>query len=100
MIGKYKIEPMAKVMMVPYSAAPKGSLSKTMIQEDFLEAGNVYIISTRLKAEKNATKLIKQRLRLIGCYPEHYLFVNDKGIKHSFTKRDYYLKDWTYELCM
>lgn len=97
MIGNCIIEPMKKIMMVPYGSAPKNTLSKIKIQEDFLKVGNEYIVSTRIRSEKNATKLIKQRLKLIGCYPEHYLFISDKGIKYSFTKRDYYLKEWSYK---
>ena len=51
-IGKFKIEPMEKIMVVPYSAAPKNALSKIAIQEDLLKVSNEYLITTRRRSEK------------------------------------------------
>ena len=97
---EFKVEPMKKEMVVEYDAAPKGSLSKEIIQEDFLEAGQYYKITTKHKSDRNSTKLKSEKLKVIGCYSNHYLFINEKGIKHSFTKLNYYLKEWQYELCI
>ena len=99
MIGKQKIEPMKKVMVVPYDKAPKDSLSKDKIQEDLLIIGNKYRISTRLVNEKNGPKLKGEVMRLIACYPNHYLFKTKNGIKHSFSKVNYCLGEWEIEEC-
>ena len=70
--------PMAKVMEVPYGLAPKKALSKIAIQEDKLNIGETYLIVKRKR-----TKLVKAKLTLIGCYANYYLFISEKGIKHT-----------------
>lgn len=92
------IEPMEKVMVVPYEKAPEEALNKEKIQEDLLEVGKYYRISNvGLVREKHRAEYDKVKMRLIGCYPNHYLFQDNIGIKHSFSKIDYYLGEWKAE---
>lgn len=85
--------PMKKEMIVHYSEAPKGSLIKNKIQQDRLEVGKDYkIITVSTKG-----KIRKTKMKLIGCYPNHYLFQTDKGIKHSLSKVNLAIGEWKYE---
>lgn len=88
-----EIKPMEKKMTVPYSAAPKNALNKSKIQEDKLELNKEYLISRAVK--KGRIKKVK--MKLIGCYLNHYLFVTDKGIKHSLSKVNLAIGEWKYE---
>ena len=95
-IGKFKIEPMKRIMEVPFKAAPKGALSKAQIQDDLLEVGKEYLVKLNV-GRKNRREMSDMRLRWIGCYPNHYLFKDYKGIKITLNKVDYYLGEWGYE---
>lgn len=87
------MSPMKKEMIVPYSEAPKGSLIKNKIQEDRLEVGKEYkIITVSTKG-----KIRKTKMKLICCYPNHYLFQTDRGIKHSLSKVNLAIGEWKCE---
>jgi hypothetical protein len=97
-IGNYKIEPMKKVMEVPYEKAPKTALSKKQIQDDLLEVGKEYKIIIPYKKEKGRQhKTIIKTLTLKASYPYHYLFIDSKENKFTLNKIDYYLGEWDYE---
>lgn len=96
-IGKFKVEPMKRVMIVPYEKAPIGSLDKNEIQANKLIEGKKYKISTRLKSEKDIQTMKDEVMTLIKCYPNHYLFETENGIKHSFSKVNHMLGEWRAE---
>ena len=85
------MKPMPKIMKVEM---PKGCLNKNDIQEDILEIGKYYEVTTLTKRDKFKPILTKLRMKLIGCYPNHYVFEAKNKRKHSFMKVDYHLKEW------
>lgn len=91
--NKIGMPPMKKKMIVSYSEAPKNALSKIKIQEDKLEVGKEYKVSILGKKGK----FRKSKMKLIECYPNHYLFITDKGIKHSLSKVNLAIGEWKHE---
>lgn len=103
MIGRHKIEPMAKEMIVPWEKAPKGSLDKNEVQVNKLTEGKKYKIiakSNNAKSERREEKFKGEIMTLIKCYPNHYLFKGNHGIKHSFSKANHRIGEWVAEECM
>ncbi len=64
-------------------------LKRAIVQLDILEPGMTYGVVV------NDGRYSRDELmQLIGCYKDHYLFINEKGFKESFLKSDLLNGSW------
>lgn len=89
-----KIDPMPKKMKVKPA---KGLLDRKMVQEDKMEVGKTYTILSHQSGDRRSVIPIKTRMTVTGCYPDHYLLVDDKGRKQSLSKVNFAIGEWKYE---
>lgn len=89
--SRSRIEPqhVPKKMFASVSVAPKEALRKVDVQRDVLEVGACYIITKGIR---------KIKLKVIGCYNDHYLLEKNNGMKYSLSKVDYHLGVWTFKI--
>ena len=92
--SKIEITPMPKQMKV---ITPKGSLSRKEVQGDRLEKGKVYNILTLQRGDRRSSLSKESKMQLLECYPNHYLFTDEKGRKHSLSKVNLAIGEWKYE---
>lgn len=65
-------------------------MKKTLVQFDLLKPGKTY----QLIVDKGLRKESPEQMKLLGCYPDYYLFMDSAGRKTSLLKADLYGGSW------
>lgn len=89
-----EIDPMPKKMR---TRPIKGLLDRKIVQENKLEVGKTYTILSHQSGDRRSVVPIKTKMTVIGCYPNHYLFTDEKGRKYSLSKVNLAIGEWKYE---
>lgn len=88
------IDPMPKKMK---TKPIKGLLDRKKVQENKLEVGKTYAIISYQNSDRRSVIPIKTKMTAIGCYPNHYLFTDETGRRHSLSNINLAIGEWKYE---